>query len=84
MKRFDHVLGFIRNLGVTETEGGQARGGVLLVAGPVPGLLGGGPVIPESVRLDHQSELWPVEVDPEAVDPLLGQGPWQRCASYEA
>lgn len=52
-----------------ETELGKTGGGVGLVAEPVPRLLSGGAVIAETIGLDHQAEIGPVEVDFEAVYP---------------
>src|SRR4051794_5024113 len=69
-----HVLGLVANLLVREAEVDQPRGGMRLIAEPVARLLSGGPVIPQPVRLHHQPEVRPVEIDLEAVDPLFRLG----------
>src|SRR4051794_8065684 len=48
-----------------------------LVAQPVLRLLRGSAVIAQAVGLYNESELWPVEVDAEAVEPLLSFGLWE-------
>ncbi len=44
-----------------------------MIASAIGGLLGRSAVIAEAVRLDHESQLGPVEVDAEPVELLLGQ-----------
>src|SRR4051794_7595992 len=48
-----------------------------LVAQPVLRLLRGSAVIAQAVGLYNESELWPVEVDAEAVQPPLSFGLWE-------
>ena len=56
-----------------EAQRGEARRGVRLIAAPVTRLLRGRAVVAQAVGLDHEAEVRPVEVDAEAVEPLLGQ-----------
>ena len=64
---------FVPDLGVSEAQDGQARGGEPLVAEAISRLGGGGAVIAQPVGLDHQPEVRPDEVHAKAVDPLLGE-----------
>src|SRR4051794_31438211 len=65
---------FAGNLGVGESKGRQSSQYIGLVSLAVLGVLGGGPVIPQAVRLDNQAETRPVEVRPV----LTNQSPGQR------
>jgi hypothetical protein len=68
------VRRFVAHLLVGEAQLGEPRGGVGLVAEPIPGLLGGGAVVAEAIGLDDEPEARPVEVDFEVVDPLAREG----------
>jgi hypothetical protein len=76
-KRRSHVLTLKRDLGMGEPQASKAGSGVRLIANPVLCLLGGRAVIPQSVGLDDEPQLRPVEVDLEAVDGAAGFRPWQ-------
>jgi len=65
-----HMIRLVADLLMGEAELGQSGGGVSLVAEPVPRLLGGRAVIAKPVSLDDETEVGPVEVDFEVVDPL--------------
>jgi len=73
------MVRFVADLLVRETELSKAGSRVGLIAEPIPRLLGGGAVIVETIGLDDQGEVGPVEVDFEVVHPLPGQ--WNRQAS---
>src|SRR5919106_5772815 len=55
------------DLRMGEPQRGQPRRGVRLIPQAISRLLGGGAVIAEAVRLDHEGELGPEEVDLEPV-----------------
>jgi len=63
-----------------EAERRETGGGVGLVADSVPELLDGRAVVAQAVGLDHQTEVWPVEVDLEPVHPLACEGRGQTRA----
>ena len=67
-QRLLHVTRLEGDLGVGEAEGSKAGRGMGLVAQPVSRLLSSRSVVAQAVRLHHQPELGPVEVDPEAID----------------
>jgi hypothetical protein len=46
---------------------------VRLVAETIASLLGGRSVVPETVGFDHKSQIGPIEVDRESVEPRPGQ-----------
>jgi hypothetical protein len=64
------------DLGVGETQGCEPGGRVRLVPAVVSRLLCRRPVVAKTVGLDHEAELGPVEVHPEAVQhpACLGSG----------
>lgn len=68
------VAGFVANLVVREAERGHAGERVLAVSASVAFLGRRRAVVAEAVGLDHEAELWPEEVDFEAVDPLFAEG----------
>ena len=68
--RFDAV-GLEPHLRAGEAQRRQAGGRVSLVSEAVASLLHGRAVIAEAVRLDHEAEFRPEEIDPVAIDALL-------------
>jgi hypothetical protein len=67
------VLPFEVDLLVREAQAREPGGGVRLVAQAVARLLGGGAVVAQTVALDNQPQLRPVEVHLEAVHDLPGE-----------
>ena len=67
MKGALDVAGVVANLPVSEPQRGQARRDVSLVADMVFRLLAGSPVVAQSVGLDDEPQVWPVEIDPDAI-----------------
>lgn len=63
----------VPDLPVREAQRRQASGNVRVVAVMVPGLLLRRPVISKPVRLDDEAQIGPIEVDLEAIHPLLGE-----------
>ena len=57
-----------------EAEWRQARGRMALVPSRVGGLAGRGAVVAQAVGLDDDAQVREEEVDPAAVQPLLGEG----------
>src|SRR5262249_10469467 len=78
-ERSGDVGSFESDLGMGESEGRQARCGVRLITNVVAGLLSRSAVIAEAVGLDDKPQVRQIEVDPEAVQPLAGQGKRQAC-----
>src|SRR5436190_466903 len=72
-RRLD-VIGLVADLGVGEAQHGEPCGGKGLVADPVARLLHRRSVIAKAVGLDDESELRPIEVDPNAGEPPLRGG----------
>lgn len=77
------MAGLEDDLSPRESQAGDARGGVCLVPAPVPGLLGRRAMVSEAVRLDHEGEIGPVEVDLEASHVLPGLGSREPCSERD-
>jgi hypothetical protein len=69
---FADVGGAVEDLRVGEAQRAEAGAGMGLIAADVYRLLGGRAVVGEAVGLDNEAKLWPVEVNPVAVQPCLG------------
>lgn len=57
-----------------EAKLGEAGSGVGLITAAIRGLLRWGAMVGEAVRLHHQAERRPPEIDPVAVDDLTSAG----------
>jgi hypothetical protein len=64
-----HVFWLVADLLVGEAQRREPGGGVHLVAHVIARLLGRSAMVEQAVSLDNQSQVWPKEVDLEAVDP---------------
>ncbi len=67
------VVRLVADLVVGEAQGRQTCSLMFLVTPAVAALLVRGAVVTETVGLDNQPQVGPVEVDPIAVDALLSQ-----------
>ena len=67
----------MRDLGMGKAQVGEAESRVGLIAAAVTRLLRGSAVVSNSIRLDHQPKLRPVEIDEEAIEAVTRQWQWQ-------
>ncbi|HEY2334403.1 MAG TPA: hypothetical protein VGH58_05305 [Solirubrobacterales bacterium] len=78
-----NVSSFVSHLPVSETERGEAGGEMGLVAKTIAGLLSRCAVIAKPIGLDHETQIRPVEVDPEAIHVLPGARQRQSRIGYK-
>jgi hypothetical protein len=71
-----HVFWLIADLLVGEAQRREPGGGMRLVAHVIARLLSSSAMVEQAVGLNNQSQVWPQEVDLEAVDP--GFRLWHR------
>src|SRR3954464_11053871 len=83
-KRLHRTLRLMANLSRGEAQMGAPGNCVRLIAHAICLLLKRRSVISQSIRLDDQSQLRPIEVDTKPVQPYLGPGHGQSGCADEA